>query len=249
MVKHPLAKTGPTPEWSTAPALTWSSFTAEIVQKTTIFWLKGGKHTFPKVIHIESRCGGIKAEVEHSYQYSVPFCCNATDSSRGAVWQNGLWHESADEAKVWNWIPPRGKSGTNWYSSVLAEHWWRPNSGWKESDAVGGMFCFSSNTVTGALKQWVTSTVQAQYAGSCSSLMKSRASGCNNVEKDFCSWEFALSNSVIVFFVSVVVTKEINRRHYSSVSGNKCRPHLSDGFQSWRASGISELGTTQVYLD
>jgi len=30
----------------------------------------------------------------------------------------------------------------------------------------------------------------------------------------FCSWEFAQSNSVIVFFVSFVVSIEINRRHY-----------------------------------
>ena len=30
----------------------------------------------------------------------------------------------------------------------------------------------------------------------------------------FCSWESALSNSVIVLFVSVVVSVEICRRHY-----------------------------------
>ena len=30
----------------------------------------------------------------------------------------------------------------------------------------------------------------------------------------FCSWEFALSNSVIVLFVPVVVSMEISRRHY-----------------------------------
>jgi len=34
------------------------------------------------------------------------------------------------------------------------------------------------------------------------------------VERVFCSWEFALSNSVIVLFVSVEVSMEINRRHY-----------------------------------
>jgi len=30
----------------------------------------------------------------------------------------------------------------------------------------------------------------------------------------FCRWEFALSNSVIALFVYVVVSVEINRRHY-----------------------------------
>ena len=29
-----------------------------------------------------------------------------------------------------------------------------------------------------------------------------------------CSWEFALSNSVVVLFVSIVVSMEINRRHH-----------------------------------
>ena len=48
-------------------------------------------------------------EVEPSRQYSVKFCCRATDDSRGAVWQNGVWHGSAYETKVCNWIPPCGK--------------------------------------------------------------------------------------------------------------------------------------------
>ena len=30
----------------------------------------------------------------------------------------------------------------------------------------------------------------------------------------FCSYEFALSNSVIVLFASIVVSMKINRRHY-----------------------------------
>ena len=30
----------------------------------------------------------------------------------------------------------------------------------------------------------------------------------------FCSWKFSLSNSVIVLFVAVVASMEINRRHY-----------------------------------
>ena len=49
--------------------------------------------------------GGIALDVEPSHQYSVTFCYPVTDSSRGAVWQNGIWHGSAYEAKVWNWIP------------------------------------------------------------------------------------------------------------------------------------------------
>jgi len=44
--------------------------------------------------------GGTAVEVEPSLQYSVTWCCQVTDGSRGALWQNGVWHESVDEAKV-----------------------------------------------------------------------------------------------------------------------------------------------------
>ena len=39
--------------------------------------------------------GGMAVEVEPSYQYSIIFCCYVTDGSRGAAWQNGIWHGSA----------------------------------------------------------------------------------------------------------------------------------------------------------
>lgn len=48
------------------------------------------------------------------------FCCSATFGSRGAVWQkNGIWHESAYNAKVCNWIPPCGKKCTHWHRCLL----------------------------------------------------------------------------------------------------------------------------------
>jgi len=44
---------------------------------------------------------------------------------------------------------------------------------------------------------------------------KCTANGGEYVERNtFCCQEFALSDSVIVFFVSVEVSMEINRRHY-----------------------------------
>jgi hypothetical protein len=49
-------------------------------------------------------------EVEPSRQYSVKFCCRATDDSRGVVWQNGISHGSAYETEVCNWIPPCRKN-------------------------------------------------------------------------------------------------------------------------------------------
>ena len=38
-------------------------------------------------------------EAESSHQYSVTFCCRVTDGSKGTVWQNGIWHGSAYDAK------------------------------------------------------------------------------------------------------------------------------------------------------
>ena len=77
----------------------------------------------------EANIVDMAVEVEPSRQYSIKFCCRATDDSRGAVWQNGVWHGSAYETKVCNWIPPCGKNCTQWHSATLAERLRRPNSG------------------------------------------------------------------------------------------------------------------------
>ena len=77
----------------------------------------------------EADVGDMAVEGEPSHQHFVKFCCRATDGSRGAVWQNGVWHGSAYEAKVCNWIPPCGKNCTLWHSSTLAERLRRPNTG------------------------------------------------------------------------------------------------------------------------
>ena len=59
-------------------------------------------------------------EFEPSHQYSVTCCCCATDGSKGAVWQNGVWRESMYEANGWNQVPPCRKNGTHWHSLMLA---------------------------------------------------------------------------------------------------------------------------------
>jgi len=61
--------------------------------------------------------GGMAVEGEPSHQYPDAFCCCMTDGSRGAFWQNGVWHGSVYEAKVWNWTPLGGKICTYWHSS------------------------------------------------------------------------------------------------------------------------------------
>jgi len=83
--------------------------------------------------------GSMAVEIEPSCQYSIMFCCGATDGSKGAVWQNGIWHISADEAKVWNWLPPCRRNGTQ-HSLMLAECLWRPNSECEHHEMEGGVF-------------------------------------------------------------------------------------------------------------
>jgi len=84
--------------------------------------------------------GNMAVDVEPSCQYSITCWCCAIDGSRGAIWQNGIWHASVYGAKVRHWNPPCGKNGTHWHSLTLAEHLWRLNSGWVHCEAMGGMF-------------------------------------------------------------------------------------------------------------
>ena len=88
----------------------------------------------------EADVGGMAVELEHAHQYSIPFCCCATDGSRGALWQSGVWRQSVYEAKVWSWVSQCGKNCTHWHSPMLAECLWRPTSGCEHSERVGDMF-------------------------------------------------------------------------------------------------------------
>ena len=62
--------------------------------------------------------GGMVAEAEPSCQYPTICCCHVTDSSRGAVWQTGVWHGSVCGAKACHWIPPFRKK-----MAVIDIHW------------------------------------------------------------------------------------------------------------------------------
>jgi len=125
----------------------------------------------------EASVGGGTVGVEPFHQHSITFCCCAADGSRGAVWQNGVWHGSDYETKVCQWIPLSGKNCTHWYSLKLAGCLWRQKSG-----------CEYSEVVCGAFQQWwqqcerhamfwaaVTSAGAEFYEwhpGSCLSLVK-----------------------------------------------------------------------------
>ena len=88
----------------------------------------------------EADGGGMAGDIEPSHQYPITCCCHVTGGSRGAVWQSGVWHGSAYEAKVCHWIPPWGTNGTYWHSLTLAECFWRPSSGCEHTEVIGGAF-------------------------------------------------------------------------------------------------------------
>ena len=130
--------------------------------------------------------GGMEVKVEPSHQYSITFHCYVTDGIRGTAWQSCVWHGSAYEAKVWNRIPPRRKSFSNGDNSVRD----KPCSGW---------LC----------RFW-----WAWHAWSRSWLMKIHSWWYGLCWKRvFCSWEFALSNSIIVLFL---VSMGVDRHYFHS---------------------------------
>jgi len=116
--------------------------------------------------------GGVVAEVEPSHRYPITCCCHVTDGSRGALWQNGIWHGSGywskdkrSNSSLWK------KKGTHWHSWMLAEGSWRPTSGCEHSGTVGALMF---------------------TAGEKAQLMVVAVG-----KKLFCSWEFAVSYGVM----------------------------------------------------
>jgi len=123
-----------------------------------------------------------------------------------------IWHGSVDEAKVCHWIPSCGKNVT-WLHLTFAEHWWRPNSGCKHCEVVGGVFQqWWHSDVEDKLcsgQPCIIVTSQKNFSVSSSVWIYQCAWWCWKIV--FCSWEFTLSKSVIVLFLAVVVSMEINR--------------------------------------
>jgi len=85
-------------------------------------------------------------------------------------------------------------------------------------DALYGQHFPSNDAIIAAVKLWVIPTAADFFMRSMQALVhhwkKCRANDGDYAQKQFCSWESALSNNVIVLFVSVVVSMEINRRRY-----------------------------------
>ena len=102
----------------------------------------------------EADVDGMAVEFEPSHQYSITFCYHVTDSSKGAVWQSGVWHGSVYEAKVCHWIPLWEKNCTHWNSSTVAEHYGNETLNFSTVKVgLNGQYIASNDTIIAAAKQ------------------------------------------------------------------------------------------------
>jgi len=130
--------------------------------------------------------------------------------------------------KLCNWIPlhRKKKKCTHWHQYLMNIY----------EDLT--VYVKHRDTVDGAFQQWWWQHgEQAMFcpATHCCHIMNWRVSWSahphelsNGGDDAFCGWEFSLSNSVIVFLVSVVFSMEIRRRHYfqSTCTFLKCSIQL-----------------------
>jgi len=158
----------------------------------------------PKVIPPISLCWPtvLEADVDgnHSQGWTFPpifcsFCCCVIDGSRGAVWQNNVWHGSVYVAKVCL------------HSSIWKK--WHPlafiDAFWTFLEAKEWMWA-----------QWRHKRWQAMFQ---TAMHSCHAGKLRVLQSLLCSWEFTLSNSVIVLFVSVVVAwKQVGGMTFSETS-------------------------------
>ena len=116
--------------------------------------------------------GDMAVEVEPSHQYPITRCCRVTDGSRGALWHDGVWHGSAYEAKVCQWIPHAEKMAP----ADIHQHLWSymETKQWVWAQ-WGGEWCVSAVvTVSVGHLHWCR-LLRVWHAGSCSSLAEMQA--------------------------------------------------------------------------
>ena len=178
----------------------------------------------------EANVAGIGPDVELSHQYSVATsCCYVTDGNRGA--HSGRMVSDMEVCKKQRVRTDflHAKNKKNRHPLTVTDTCWTflKTEQWRQ-----WVICFSSgnSNITPVDILW------AWHAGSCLLLPKMHSSGSNWWKTAFCSWEFSLSSSVIVFFVSAVVSMEIHRRSTAGVLyvavfiNNSWRPKYTNWF-------------------
>jgi len=164
----------------------------------------------------EADVSGREVEAENSHQYSIKFCCHETDGSRGAVWKK------ASDTEVH--MKQRGVIEFL-YAEQMAPtdiHWHLRNVAGDQTVDLSTVrvLHFSSGISNSRLPPLVQTFTRMDcrllfITGENALLMVVNA--MKNVfcfVLFFCGWEFDLSNNVIEIFLSVVVSMEMNVRHY-----------------------------------
>ena len=133
-------------------------------------------------------------EIKPPDWYSIVFCCHATDGSEGVELNSSMWEK---------W-PPLTLIDTCWMFLETKEWIWAQ---W------GGGWCVSA-----VQWQWIVFIGAVFYergTQSCSLPVQTHGYWWWLWRRMvFCSWEFALSTTIIVLFVALVVSMEESRRHY-----------------------------------
>ena len=114
---------------------------------------------------------GVAVEAEPFHQCSITLCCCATDGSRGALWQNGVWHGSVYAVCVFSmhWIPPCGMASIAIHSYLLNVYGDQPVD---VSTVKGWVICFSSGNSNNRSLSLIQ--ILDKHAGSCSLLAKTK---------------------------------------------------------------------------
>mgnify|MGYP001856580411 CR=1 FL=1 len=154
------------------------------------------------------------AQVEPSCQYPVIFCCHDTDGSRGA--------EASDMV-----VCMRQNSKTEFlFVEKMAHtdiHWCLLNISGDQTVAVSTVrlwvVCFSGTDTAAEYKpcsMWPCTAGTPWNGEHLDQLIHANQLMAVTIgkKKVFCSWEFVLSNSVLVLFVSITIFLKISRRHY-----------------------------------
>jgi len=174
----------------------------------------------------EADVGFVTAEVGPSHQYSVTCCDRWQQRSTLTEWRltwKCVWSKGVEmNSSMWK----------KWLPLTFIDIFWMfmetRNSWCKAKLWVEHFSCGNSDVKDKSCSRWPCGFLWEQYTGSCSLLSKMQSSWwwlCCKIA--FFSWEFALSNSVIVLFIPVVVSLEMNRRHYFWINVLNCNEVLN----------------------
>ena len=130
-------------------------------------------------------------------------------SLNSSMWKK--WHPLTFIDACWMLMEPKQWMSALWEVGRAFQKWWQ----WVHS---AGADCYECSMQALAYRWWKCTAND----GDCWKVV-------------FCSWEFSLSNSIIVIFISVVVSMEINRRQYfqSNLSISFIKPKLLLRIISW----------------